>query len=207
MVTSQTYRQSSQRRPDCIAIDSDNRLLWRKSPSRIDAEALRDSVLFVSGKLDLTKMGGPSFHDVRTYHNAGTTFYEPLDKLPPEAYRRTIYRFSPRGERSAVLETFDCPDPSAQTPRRQITTTPLQALALWNNTFVLDATENLAQRIAKTSGYEKEIPQQVKLAYHLCLLREPHEKEQKLAEELVKKHGLAALARVLFNCNEFVVIE
>lgn len=207
IVTSKTYRQSSQRRADCIAVDADNRLLWRKSPTRIDAETLRDSILFVSGKLDLSQIGGPSFNDVKTYHNSGTTFYEPLDKLPPEAYRRTIYRFSPRGERSAILETFDCPDPSAQTPRRQVTTTPLQALALWNNTFVLDCANDLAERVRKLSGTPKEVSQQVKLAYRLTLSREPSEKEQQLAEQLVTKHGLAALTRVLFNCNEFIIIE
>jgi hypothetical protein len=207
IVTSQTYRQSSERRADCVAVDADNRLLWRKSPTRIDAETLRDSILFVSGKLDLSRIGGPSFHDVRTYHNSGTTYYEPLDKLPPDAYRRTIYRFSPRGERSALLDTFDCPDPSAQTPRRQITTTPLQALALWNNTFILDSANHLAERIQKMQGEPKEVSQQVKLAYRLTLSREPLDKEQRLAEELVKKHGLAALARVLFNCNEFIIIE
>jgi hypothetical protein len=160
----------------------------------------------VSGRLDRT-VGGPPFHDVKTYGaESGTTFYQPIDEPKAGTLRRTLYRFSPRGERSAVLETFDCPDPSAQTPRRQVTTTPLQALALWNDRFVLDSADRLAERV--TADCRKAgSADLVGRAYRLVLGRDPHADERKPSEVMVEKHGLPALARVLFNSTEFVVIE
>jgi hypothetical protein len=205
IVLSAAYRQASAKNPAAARLDADSRLLWRKTPARLEAEAVRDAILDVCGDLDRT-VGGPPFHDVKTYENSGTTFYQPLDDPGPKANRRTVYRFSPRGERSAVLETFDCPDPSAQTPRRQTTTTPLQALALWNDAFVLRSAERLAERVTK------ELPKgttddKVKRAYRLVIGREPTSAEAQPAAALVEKHGLKALGRVLFNCSEFVVIE
>ena len=166
---------------------------------------MRDAILDVSGTLDRTPGGAP-FHDVKTYENNGTTFYQPLDDPGPKANRRTVYRFSPRGERSAVLETFDCPDPSAQTPRRQTTTTPLQALALWNDAFVLRSADKFAERVTADCQHG-DTGDKVWRAYRLALGRDPTPAEAKPAVELVDKHGLAALGRVLFNCSEFVVVE
>jgi len=208
MVTSAAYRQASTRVPAAIAIDADNRLLWRKSPTRLDAEPLRDAMLAVAGQLN-PKAGGPGYLDTKAYGNSGTTYYEPIDPPGADFQRRTIYRFSPRGERSAILETFDCPDPSAQTPRRQVTTTPLQALALWNNSLVLRMADRLSDRVTadcKTAG-DSTTTAKVDRAYKLALGRVPYVDERKAASTVVDKHGVAALARVLFNCNEFVVIE
>ncbi len=205
IVLSAAYRQSSAANPAAAKLDADNRLLWRKSPTRLEAEAVRDAILAVSGDLDRT-VGGPPFHDVKTYENNGTTYYQPLDALPATANRRTVYRFSPRGERNAVLETFDCPDPSAQTPRRQTTTTPLQSLALWNDAFVLRSAEKFAERVT-TDCQRGSVEEKVKWAYRLAIGRDPTADEAKPAAALVEKHGLKALGRVLFNCSEFVVLE
>jgi len=203
LVTSTTYRQSSAKVASAFAKDADNRLLWRMSPRRLEGEAIRDAMLVAAGKLN-PKLGGPGYHDVRTYGDSGTLYYEPIDPIGDEFQRRTIYRFSPRGERSAILETFDCPDPSALTPRRQITTTPLQALALWNDSFVLRTSQSFAERI----GLEgKGTSAQIDRAYRLSLGRQPSDEERKRAIAVVEKHGLTALCRVLFNCNEFVVME
>ena len=204
IVTSAAYRQASAPTAAGKATDADNRLLWRRTPVRLEAEAVRDAILSVSGQLN-PQRGGPSFHDVRTYHNSGTTYYEPTDPVGPEFDRRTVYRFSPRGERSAMLDTFDCPDPSAATPRRPVTTTPLQALALWNGSFVLRAADRFADRVKTDTG--NDVPAQVRRAYRLALARDPLPAEAGPAAELVTKHGVPALVRVLFNCNEFVVIE
>ncbi len=203
IVTSAAYRQASTKCKEAFAVDAENRLLWRKSKVRMEAEVLRDSLLKVSGQLNPQVYGAP-FHDVRTYESNGTTYYEPIDAEGTEFFRRTIYRFSPRGERSALLETFDCPDPSAQIPRRQSTTTPLQALALWNDAFILRRAEAFAKAIEKDA---KTVEAKVLASYRLALGRDPLSDETKLAVAHVEKHGLKAFARVLFNLSEFSVIE
>ena len=116
MVTSSAYRQSSAPNARGMASDADNRLLWRKSPVRLDAESLRDSMLVVSGKLN-RQMGGPGFHDVSITPNNGTTYYEPIYPQGAEFNRRTVYRFSPRGGRSAILDTFDMLSPRYDRPQ------------------------------------------------------------------------------------------
>ena len=98
MVNSRAYRQSSKPNPNNLDKDSDNKFLWRKSPSRLEAESLRDSMLKVSGKLN-NKMGGPGFRDVTFRSLNGTTYYTPFDKEDPELNRRTVYRFSPRDKK------------------------------------------------------------------------------------------------------------
>jgi hypothetical protein len=204
MVSSQTYRQSSAARPDAIAVDSDNRWLWRKSPVRLDAEIIRDSMLAVTGKLNPLR-GGPGFKDVTIVDKGdGTTFYLERDAEEPDLNRRTIYRFSPRGGRSALLDSLDCPDPSTATPRRTVTTTPLQALSLLNSPFVLRMCGALAER-AKREHDSTE--QQVIWMFRQVLSRPPAADELAAAVELAEKHGAAAVARGLFNSSEFVTVR
>ena len=211
MVTSAAYRQKSFSAKSVYAdgrkpsdIDAANRLLWRMNPRRLEAEAIRDAMLSVSGRLD-KKMGGPSFEDVRTVSNNGTNYYFPIEDVKAEFCRRTVYRFNPRGGRSALLDTFDCPDPAATTPRRAVTTTPLQALSLLNNSFVLQMSEDFAKRVVREAG--DDVANQVEKAWALSIGRKPSAKETKLAIQFVKEHGMPALARALFNINEFVAIE
>ncbi len=109
------------------------------------------------------------------------------------------------GGRSALLDTLDCPDPSSAAPRRSVTTTPLQALSLLNNSFVLRMSENYARRVRSEAGEDGAA--QVKHAWRLALGRGPDEEEQRLSVLLVQQHGLPALCRALFNANEFVVVE
>ena len=106
----------------------------------------------------------------------------------------------------ALLDVFDCPDPSAAAPRRSVTTTPLQALSLLNNAFVLRMTNHLAKRVRQESG-ENNLDAQVKRSFQLCLGRTPTADEQKLAKQLITEHGLPALARALFNTNEFLIAQ
>jgi hypothetical protein len=205
IVTSATYRQSSQMNAAANAQDGDNRLLWRSPPQRMEAEVLRDSILRIAGVLDLTTRGGPGYRDVTITSLNGTAYYESIDEDRPEFRRRTIYRFVPRGGISTVLETFDCPDPSVTSPRRSVTTTPLQALSLLNNEFVLAMSKHLAERVQGEAGNDELL--QVRRAWRLCLERDPDPEEEQASLELIRKHGLPALARGLFNANEFVVIE
>ncbi|MBP87126.1 MAG: hypothetical protein CMJ64_10480 [Planctomycetaceae bacterium] len=204
IVTSATYRQSSAMNQAAPAKDAGNRLLWRYAPRRIEAEVLRDAMLQVAGVLN-PKRGGEGFEDVKIVPNNGTTYYEPFDPEGEAFNRRTVYRFTPRGGRSAVLDSFDCPDPSSAAPRRSVTTTPLQALSLLNNSFVLRMADHFASRVEKEAG--KDTVSQVERAWQVSLGRRPNDNEKQLSAELVSKHGLASLCRALFNSNEFVVIQ
>ena len=205
MVTSRAYRQSSRPTEHGMRVDSGNRLLWRRSPVRLDAESLRDAMLKVSGLLN-EQRGGPGFRDVTLHNNNGTMYYFPFDKDgDPNLNRRTIYRFSPRGRRSAILEAFDCPDPSTTAPKRSVTTTPLQALALLNNDFAVRMARGVAQRAEREEN--GNLRKQVKRCFELAYGRAPGGDELRLGEEVASEHGLAALGRVLLNSNEFVVLD
>lgn len=203
IVLSATYRQSSRLSSSAFRMDADNRLLWRHSPRRVEAEVLRDGILISAGVLD-RKLGGPGFKD-HTMKEEGTAFYFPLDKEDASFNRRTIYRFNPRGDRSALLDTFDCPDPSAAAPERGVTTTPLQALSLMNNPFVLRMAGHFAKRLEREAG--KDPKAQVRLAWQVAVSRPPDATEEAVSLRVIEKHGLAVLCRAIWNTNEFVYIE
>jgi hypothetical protein len=204
IVTSATYRQASAPSPAGLAADADDRLLWRKKPLRLEAEALRDTLLSVAGQVN-RQVGGKAFSDYRETYNNGTTYFEPYDPVGPEFCRRSLYRFTPRGGNQGLLESFDCPDPASAAPRRSVTTTPLQALALWNNAFALRMADAFADRVAR------EVPgnldRQVVRAYRLAFQRDPQTEERDLARRLAADHGLQALCRALCNANEFLSVE
>jgi hypothetical protein len=204
IVTSSTYQQASVFRPEATRLDADNRLLWRHTPQRLDAEAVRDCALAVSNRLERT-LGGPPYQDFRTYFFKGTQFYEPVEQVGPAFARRTIYRMSARGGRNPFLDTFDCPDPSTPTPRRAATTTPLQALALWNNALVFDLAGALAERARQEAGPDFEA--QLDRVFLLAYTRHPDPRERALIKPFVERHGLPALCRVLLNSNEFLQVE
>ena len=177
---------------------------WRFSPRRVEGEVLRDSLLFVSGALN-PQQGGPGFEDVKEIHFNAGRYYHPIVREGSEFDRRTIYRFTPRGGRDSLLDGFDCPDPSTTTPARTVTTTPLQALSLLNNSFVLRMAGHLGKRVARAAG--ANVMKQVRRAYDLTLGRQPDAEEEALAVKLVERHGAAALGRALCNSNEFVVSQ
>ncbi len=204
IVLSATYRQASTRRADAVARDADNRLVWRKSPQRLEAEAVRDAVLAVSGQLNHAR-GGPGFRDCTEVLRSGTYTYEPADPVGDAFNRRSIYRVWMRGGRSGLLDAFDCPDPSTTSPKRAVTTTPLQALALLNNAFVLRMADAFAGRVEREAG--GNLDQEVTRAYQLAYSRDPGPEELTLARQTVSQHGLAVLARAIFNSNEFLYVE
>jgi hypothetical protein len=135
ILTSATYRQSSADRPDARKADPENKLLWRRTPRRLDFEAMRDSILVVSGSLD-PAMGGPS--EVLT--------------AQPYSRRRSVYGFVDRLNLSNVLMSFDFANPTSHAPRRHFTTVPQQALFLMNSPFLMDQ----ARRLAALSEGEPE---------------------------------------------------
>jgi hypothetical protein len=208
IVTSTTYCQSSAPDAQAAKVDAGNRLLWRYSPQRLEAEALRDAMLVVAGEFN-PQMGGPGFHDFRTF-TFNSQFYEPVDPVGFEFNRRTVYRTWVRSGRNEFLDVFDCPDPSTTAPRRAVTTTPLQALALLNNSFTLRLAARMAarcERDAAASLDNRALDNQIALAYDLAFNRRPQPEELVEAKQFASRHGLAALCRVIFNSNEFLYVD
>jgi mono/diheme cytochrome c family protein len=204
IVTSAAWQQASQPRADCLAADADNRLVWRYSPRRLEAEAVRDATLAVAGQFN-PQRGGPSVQDFRPYVYKSTQYYEPLDPIGPEFNRRSIYRMWARGGKSPLLDTFDCPDPSTITPRRGSTTTPLQALSLMNNSFTLRMADHFAERLA--AERPDDLGRQVARGFELAYGRVPTAEESAVAVEFVREHRLPAFCRVLLNTNGFLYLE
>jgi hypothetical protein len=204
LVTSAAYRQASAPRPEGLGADAGNRLLWRQAPRRLEAEAVRDAMLRVAGRLE-ESVGGAHYQDFRTYYFKGTQFYDPVEQVGPAFGRRTVYRMWARGGRSPFLDTFDCPDPSTTAPRRAATTTPLQALALLNNSLVLDLADALGRRAAGEAG--PDVEKQIERVFLLAYGRPPLERERSAVTAFARRHGLAALARVVFNSNEFLQVD
>ncbi len=204
MVMSAAYRQGSAPREDALKVDADNRLLWRKSPMRIEAEALRDAILLVTGQLN-PQIGGRGYRDVEHIKYKGSNFYNLLDETAAEGHRRTIYRFTPRGGRNPFLDTFDCPDPSATAPRRANTITPLQALSLMNNSLVFAMADDFAARVIRDAGTDSS--QQIALVYSMAFGREADPDEITTAKDFVVQHGLASFCRVILNSNEFLYLR
>lgn len=203
IVTSAAYRQSSLPVASAAALDADNRLLWRKEPLRLEAEAVRDAMLFAAGELS-GSMGGPGYEDFTTF-TSNSQFYVPLDPEGPSFARRSLYRTWVRSGRNRFLDVFDCPDPSTKTPRRAVTTTPLQALSLLNNSFVLRMSDRFAERVRRDTGDEET--RQIARVYELAYGRAASPEEFALARPFVAEHGLAALCRVIFNSNEFLYVD
>jgi hypothetical protein len=204
ILQSAVYRQSSKDNPRIAAIDSGNQYLWRMNRQRLEAEALRDAVLFVAGKLDL-KSGGPSDQQFFFKDDHSPVYdYERFDVDSPAGFRRSVYRFIVRSVPDPFMECLDCADPSLLTPRRNSTLTALQALSLLNNQFMVRQAENFAARLEATTP---ERQQQISLAYRLALGREPSEEEGRLVDEFATKNGMANLCRVIFNSNEFLFVD
>ncbi len=207
IVLSSAYQQASARNPRAEAVDADNALLWRFPLRRLEAEALRDAILAVSGQLNVPEGKadqGPGFRPFRI-EISNSHFYHPEDRDGPEYRRRSVFRCVVNSGGIALLEQFDCPDPSVKTPRRGVTLTPIQALALLNNSFVLRQAQALASRLEREAGPDAE--RQVALAYRLAFNRPPTEEELRRDEAFIRQHGLAAFARVLFNASEFVYLR
>jgi hypothetical protein len=167
---------------------------------------VRDAMLSVAGVLD-ARQGGPSFFDHALHQAPGTPaiLYKSIDPGAPGTNRRTLYRAWLRGGRSHLLDAFDCPDPSTSAPKRAVTTTPLQALSMMNNSLVLHLSDAFAGRLLLEVG--TDVGRQVDRAYRLALGRLPDADERAKAAAVVKRAGLSALARAIFNCNEFLYFD
>lgn len=199
IVLSETYQQSSASNDQAAEKDSDVRLLWRFPSRRLEAEAIRDSILSISGQLNLKMYGrGFDLFDKR----GGLSGFNPVETSTPENQRRMIYAHKVRREPEAVFGAFDCPDAGQSTAARTTSTTPIQALNLFNSRFTLDQSEAFAARVKKEGG--DDIARQIHHAYQLALTRAPTVAELNDTSPIVEKYGLAVLCRALFNSNEFL---
>jgi hypothetical protein len=205
IVTSATYRQAATFREEAAVIDADNRLLWRKSPTRLEAEAVRDAMLAVAGELN-PAMGGPGYQDFRTF-TFNSQFYEPVDAPGRTFARRSLYRTWVRSGTNPLLDVLDCPDPATTTPRRAVTTTPLQALSLLNDSFVLRMADSFAARLQRECGPAADEAALIRRGYAVAYGRPPDADELSDAVEFVRVHGLPAFCRVMFNANEFLYVD
>ena len=203
IVMSATYRQSATYRGAAAALDAKSRWLWRKPPRRLEAEAVRDALLAVSGRLN-PKMGGPGYRDFRT-HGRKSLFYAPSDPTSAEGRRRSIYRTCVRTQTDPLLETFDCPDASTVAASRTVTTTPVQSLALWNASLTFRMADAFAFRLRYEVGEDPN--RQIHRAYALAFGRVLEADELADADAFVDEHGLSAFCRVVLNSNEFLYVD
>ena len=202
ILSSKAYQQSG--RPNSLGMEKDanNRLLWRFQPRRLEAEAIRDSILQVSGSLDL-KMGGPGF----SFFEPNTNYvrvYNPKEEFGPPEWRRMIYGHRVRMEQDGVFGAFDRPDAGLICSKRTQSTTPLQSLNLFNSRFVEQQSEIFSKRLEAEAG--EKVDGRIALAFQYCFGRLPTAEEVSRGADFVKQHGLPQFCRVLFNTNEFLFL-
>ena len=227
IMMSRTWRQSSLSRAGPTRIDGDSRLLWRFPPRRLSAEEMRDTILFVAGKIECSHTpqggrgtkensqsvhavdcnvpdGGPGFRLYR-YLRDNVSTYVPLDKHGPDTYRRAVYHQNARASVVDLMTDFDQPDCTFSAPTRVTTTTPLQALTVLNHSFTLDMARALADRLHRDAGDDHRA--QVRRAYELCYARQPTDDEIRACLELADEYGFPALCRVLLNTSELIYVQ
>ena len=207
IVMSDTYRQSSslEHGSQSMELDASNALLSRQNRRKLDAESIRDSILAVSGTLDLT-MGGPSFQDFVVTHPEHSPHYEYAlaDPDDPKTWRRSIYRFIVRSQQQPFMTVMDCADPSMRVDKRNESLSPLQALALMNNGLTVTMARHFAERVAKEAT---TLESQTRRAFALALSREPTTDELAPLLDYAKREGLENTCRVILNLNEFSFID
>ncbi|MBC8354077.1 MAG: PSD1 domain-containing protein [Planctomycetes bacterium] len=222
IVTSAIYRMQSsatsyqasgdEQAADPHSVDSDNRFLWRFPLRRLEAETVRDAMLAVSGELN-RQMYGPSVQPFEVTR-FNTYFYKLFDRDEPAYNRRTVYRMNVNTGRDPLLDALDCPAPSVMTPTRRETTTPLQALALMNDSFALRQAERLAQRVEAAASSlhdrrsaEQDVEGRIQLAWSIALGRTPEERELQLSQELIATSDFQTLCWALLNSSEFLYVQ
>ncbi len=202
ILLSATFRQDSRPTEKGLAVDAASRFLWRFPPRRLEAEAIRDSMLCVSGVLD-QRIGGPGF-SVFEVQPENVHHYFAKTSWGPAEWRRMVYMTKVRQEHDAVFGNFDCPDGNQTIPKRSRSTTPLQALNLFNSQFVLQQSGLLAHRLRRDAG--ERPADQVARAFQLLSGRHPSSHEQELGCEFVGQYGLDAFCRAMLNSNEFLFV-
>jgi hypothetical protein len=188
ILNSATWRQSAAWDAARSAKDPENKLLWRWRPQRLTAEAVRDTLLSVSGRLDL-RAGGEA--ESNPLHN-----------------RRSLYTRVKRSEPHPLLAAFDAPEPIESVGQRPVSTVSPQALLMMNSAFMDRCAEDLARRLGKGSG-TSDHAQLIERAYRTVLSRPPTATEQQTAQRFLQAHpdGLKRLSHVLLCLNELIYLN
>ena len=179
IMLSSVYTLSAENLPANAGVDGDNRMVWRANWQRLDAESLRDSLLYVAGNLDLT-VGGPPV------------------RITDSNNRRAVYGFVSRWKPNATMTLFDFPLPVNTVEERNVTNVPAQRLFLMNSSFVEAQAKSFAKRL---TGDET---QKVRQAYRILYGRQPNSLELDRGLSFLGKHNWDEYARVLLNSNEFL---
>jgi hypothetical protein len=188
MMLSATYMLSAANSEKNFAVDPENRLLWRANRRRLDIEAMRDSLLYAAGELDL-KVGG-----------------EAVPLTDEKNNRRTIYGFVSRRRLDRTLALFDFPNPNNTSEARMSTNTPVQRMFFMNSGLVMHEADALSSRLAKDAGPDTV---RIRRAYRLLFGRDPEPKEIELGTEFLKAGSKAwpRYAQVLLSSNEFYFVN
>ena len=226
LMTSEAYRMASSFPSETNAdADPENNLLWRYRPQRIEAEILRDSIMTVSGGIDLTVGGPPVFPHIPAdilFQSDGKGFWcgsppagqritapstgfwcEEPDR--PEVWRRSVYVFRRRSLGFPFFDTFDLPDQNQTAAARNVSTVSTQALTLMNNPFVLNQAELFAERLERVAP--GDLDAQIDLAYLIALTRKPTDAEREVARGLATEQSLVDFTHVMMNLNEFLYLR
>lgn len=166
---------------------------------------MRDSVLFVSGKLNL-KMGGPAFQDfiIEKPEHSPHYEYHLHDPEDPLSHRRSIYRFIVRSQMQPFMTTLDCADPSMLVGKRNESLSPLQALALLNNGLVVTMAKHFADKLEAGGG---DMSVQIERGFYEATGRRPTQDETKKLVVYAKEFGMTNTCRVILNLNEFSFVD
>ncbi len=226
LMTSEAYRMASAFPHEAsAAADPENDLLWRYRPQRIEAEILRDSIMTVSGGIDLTVGGPPVFPHIPSdilFQSDGKGFWcgspEPGRRITapatgiwceepdrPEVWRRSVYVFRRRSLGFPFFDTFDLPDQNQTAAARNVSTVSTQALTLLNNPFVLNQAELFAARLEREAPGDMDA--QIERAYLIALTRKPTAAEREVARGLVAGQSLVDFTHVMMNLNEFLYLR
>jgi mono/diheme cytochrome c family protein len=210
MLNSNTYKQAAENPAyKDNKIDPDNKLLWKFNRRRLEAEEIRDGILFASGRLNPAR-GGPSVFpplpadlaDFARYGRTGGDMWEPNEKEADDR-RRSIYTFQRRSLPQPMMLAFDAPVFSESCERRSVTTTALQALAMMNSDLVNDEAGHLAERAIQIAGAERRA--QISQVFEILLSRPPNSDE--LNKFAAYSGSLASVCRVVMDSNEFLYVD
>jgi len=227
ILTSAAYMQDTTYDAGRAAKDTDDRLLWRRRPHRLEAEVLRDAVLSVSGTLNQQPFG-PAYKphippEALLARNTKDPY--PRDARDTQATRRrTVYMFHKRVVQHPLMQAFDGPEAAVSCGRRNVTTVAPQALALLNDAFLRDRAADLGRRLLAEGGSTPE--RWVTRGYELALSRPPSDAERAASVRFLdtqlrrrsardktsspqeqRRRALADFAQVLFSLNEFIYVD